>query len=279
MRLPITDPLDAIALYTILPLLHPAPPSGTLLPEIVHHIDTGARHLTFWFQAPHAAPASSLIQAHRHPRAAENLQITQPAHPFLAARYALETYARLLDWQQGRTGTPPAICRTHGPLLASAATAGPDYDLLHHAWKDGSLLTGAMRLACPLLTAALITVGFPIHPQRGAHAAETGLPTFIVPAQSLTFPGLTFADILTLLSSPLCTQPLPGYPIGEHPFHYAHAAVQNSLVLPQWITLANKSIKICQRGGTQNGGIFASASLLEESCPDSTFRDRVLNFL
>ena len=265
-RFPISDTATALAIHTA---------GWPVSPSLTYHEQSGKNHLTWWVDRDPAGASGLLLRFH-DPIQAKNLQQTDPDHPFLAARHGIEALITLQQWLLGGTG-PPAIQRTLGPLLRCLPPAGvpPLYDLQRHVW-DG--LTPAIRVDCPAYAAALIVCGFPCYPQLCPPTGDQPAG-FAFPAASLTFPGLREEDLRrTIQPGAIRLQPLPGYAMGEHPFDYAHCAAHNLLRLPAARCPAEKNPTIFIKGeGT--GGVIASRSLLEESCKNSSFRDRAWEFL
>lgn len=138
-------------------------------------------------------------------------------HPLRAALVALGNLAVLRQWCQ-HGGPVPVVYAGPGPFLTLRGEGPP---LL---WHQGEPVSAVADLE---FIAAAITVGFIPWPQVIQSAGVTAIG---FPADSITFPGLTFADLLRVAQvSPQSLEPrtLPGAAAEEHPWFYAFHAVRN----------------------------------------------------
>lgn len=268
-RFPVQNLTTALALHTA---------GYPITPDEKFHEADATRHRTWWVNA-RAAEAQGLVQSFHDPEPKQNLQSTDPTHPFLAARWGVEAFEVLTDWLSGRI-PPPAVVRTAGPLLrlAPAATVPAGCDWQAMVWSGG--MRPGIRVDEVAYAAALIVCGFPCWPQIIPPGNGKG-PGFAFPLESLTFPALTQALLCQVVNEQrngIRITPLPGYAMGEHPFDYAF---QGALNVPHLESAAkpaaaNPTVVIKGRSG---GAVLASMSLLSESNPRSEFRDEVQKFL
>lgn len=273
-RAPVASAVDALALHTA---GYPA------LPEMTVHEGSGQRHVMWYVHTNPADPtktptaARQLLAQFSHKEEAKNLQFTQPEHPFIAARHAIETVGALQAWLAGKAG-PVAILKTPGRLLRAAPAMAAQYDLQQHIWGQ---LQPAFVIQCPFFAAALIVCGFPCAPQL--MPPREGRPGgWAFPARSLTLPALGVEDCMGRFFPPgggaLLGPALPGgWLEGEHPFEYAYTAALNTRGLEPLLTAAGKNPQIfMKKPGHGTGGVLATMSLLERDTP---FRRRAHEFL
>lgn len=268
-RYPVENIATALALHTA---------GYAIAPDEKFHDATGTRHRTWWVNR-RAAEAQGLVAAFHDPQQKQNLQQTEPLHPFLAARWAIEAVETLAAWLTGRTG-PPALVRTAGPLVRAVAPGSvpANCDWQTVIWGTG--ITPTVRVDELAYAAALIVCGFPCYPQLIPPGAGKG-PGFAFPADSLTFPGLQQEMLCRIVNEQregLRLTPLPGFTMGEHPFDYAFQGALNVPHVEAAAAPASKNPTIFLKG-PGSGGVLASASLLEESCTHSQFRDEAFKFL
>ncbi len=265
-QLPISDPLLALALHT-------SGHRANLIPTL--HADEGVTHRTYWI-TDNVQMAQAVIDAMAQKDAAKNLQRTAPVHPFLAAKWAIEAFPILEKWLSGAAVPVPALLKTWGPLCRVADRAGREHDWLQHVWADG--LAPAVRVHGARFAAALVVCGFPFYPQ--ILPPRDGMPHGLAfPAESLTFPGLTYALLAAHLTTTVQTDPLPGFTLGEHPFDYAYQAAVTLANLPVFLAGAEKKTMQVFLKGPGTGGVIGSQCLFDESYRDSSFRDEAWEFL
>lgn len=268
-RFPVENLATALALHTA---------GYPIAPDEKYHEHDGTRHRTWWINH-RAAEAQGLVTAFHDPQAAQNLQTTEPVHPFLAARWAIEAIETLSGWLSGISG-PPALARTAGPLVRAvpAGSIPENCDWQTVIWGTG--VQPAVRVDEMAYAAALIVCGFPVYPRLIPPGAGQG-PAFAFPAESLTFPGLRqdlLCQIVNEQRQGIRVTPLPGFSMGEHPFDYAFQGALNVPHVEAAAAPASKNPTIFLKG-PGSGGVLASASLLEESHPLSQFRDEAFKFL
>lgn len=271
-RLPVSDALTAAALHTA---------GFPVTPQVTLHEATGARVVTWWVDQNPAA-AENLLAAWRTPDPAKRLDRTAPEHPFLAAYYGGEAVAVFRQWLD-RGGLPPILALTRGRLrrVFAAGALPPAYDHLPACWADG-IARPALGVPDAEAAAALAVCGVPFWPALTPPGA--GRPAAVAfAAESLTFPGFRPDKVLPRLGPDgfpaVLTDFPPGFPAGEHPWEYALAGARNaSLIAGPALRPAEKNPSIwfqCDGGR----GALASLSLLEESHPNSDFRDALHDHL
>lgn len=156
-----------------------------------------------------------------------------PAHPLLAALVAIENYQALTQEQPGPVSLVPANAEAWQANTSRLCALRPA------TVNDGNLNAPCQAQVGmePRYAAVAALCGFPFHASGS---------TFQFGGESAAFPSLTLRDLVTAfmhfdnemiyaathevpLSDPLkttaVTHTLPGYPAGEHPAHYALAAV------------------------------------------------------
>ena len=156
------------------------------------------------------------------------LATSSPAHPIVAALAALENYKLLL--------APPCVRLSLVPLNSTAFPTGlqPACVIRPAAQNDGDLNRAFSECAMiqPHYAALLATAGIPLRITSGP-----GVPVAFADS---TFPGLNTMHILQAamdaedqLTTPVnptegrqsISATLPGFTPGEHPLHYAIAAL------------------------------------------------------
>lgn len=185
-----------------------------------------------WFVRSHVPQASKLLSQ----RKAGALPETSP---FLAALLAAETAHRLLgdigsvmSWSRvgsfiktpALAGAPPL---PEIPPVVSVQLLSPG--VMAQIERESLHATVSAKTAFPVLpihvVAAAITCGCVPVQMQGTDSQ----PALLITAESVTMPGLRFADMVKAAGSDLdAAGALPGWPVGEHPFLYAIEAVRTA---------------------------------------------------
>lgn len=222
-QLNVYDPATAAALRVVL--------HADIVPKNYREDRTGDETPT-WFVRSHVPQASKLLSQRKAGALPDN-------SPFLAALLAAETAGRLLNdigsvlaWTRvGSFVKTPALAAApplpeipavvQVPLLSPPVMTQIERDALH--------ATVSAKTPFPVLpvhvAAAAITCGcVPVQIQ-----GTQSQPVLLLTQESVTMPGLRFADMVKAAGSDLdAAGALPGWPVGEHPFLYAIEAVRTA---------------------------------------------------
>ena len=273
-QLNVYDPITAAALRVVL--------HADIVPKNYRTDSTGEETPT-WFVRSHVPHASKLLSQ----RKAGALPADSP---FLAALLAAETAHRLLEdvgsvmtWTRvGAFVESPSITGTDSLPETPAAVAVPllSRRVMTQIERDAIRGTVAAKTQFPTLpvhvAAAAITCGC-VPLQITGTASQ---PSLLLAEESVTMPGLRFADMVKAAGSDLdAANAIPGYPVGEHPFLYAIEAVRTAALYRYVMetTRRNTTHMFRARSAPQRTAIV-SESLLRNN-RGSSFRDHLRKHL